>query len=86
MGVIRRDEPEKPHKDDPPCTCGCKAIIDVNRHDWRCARRLWIERNDARGAVGLLRAAAPFVVWPPSTPMEERERWASAVAALTHGG
>jgi hypothetical protein len=39
-----------------------------------------------RGAVDLLRAAAPFVVWPPGTPMEERERWASAVAALTHGG
>jgi hypothetical protein len=51
MSLIERTEPERPHKDDPPCTCGSTAVIDANRHDWRCARRLWIERNDALGAV-----------------------------------
>jgi hypothetical protein len=32
----------------PACDCGSTAVIDANRHDWRCARRLWIERGDAR--------------------------------------
>ena len=48
MTLIERIEPLKPHKDDPPCTCGQMAAIDKDRHDWRCARRLWIERNLAR--------------------------------------
>jgi hypothetical protein len=37
------------------------------------------------GAVDLLREAEPFVVWPPGTPLEARERWASAVASLARG-
>lgn len=76
MALIERVEPERPHKDDPPCTCGSTAVIDANRHDWRCARRLWIERNDARGAVHLTDAERERMLWwlhqpVPPGPMKD---------------
>ena len=66
----------------PACDCRLRAVIDADRHDWRCKRRLWVERNDARteckGAVDLL-VEGVELAYRGSAYDDERAEWAAKV-------
>jgi hypothetical protein len=80
----------------PRCSCGAQSVRrrPAEKHQPKCARRLWLEREEARqqlkGAVEALEDAAEYLrlaaTWTADTDRHDKLRRAEERARAALGG